>query len=110
MKSSSKGMMQKLMTRRAENMTPGWSAYGGQTRSAYETGPPPDVAVPKPGLEAVRPNNPTTTALLTNNDLAMRRFFIGSAVGVSAASLHSPSGPKQAARSFIPLAKQDSTP
>lgn len=36
----------------AENMTPGWSAVGGQTRSAYETGPPPDVVERKPGLNA----------------------------------------------------------
>lgn len=34
-------------------MTPGWSAVGGQTRSAYEKGPPPDVSEPKSGLAAV---------------------------------------------------------
>lgn len=33
-------------------MTPGWSAVGGQTRSAYEKGPPPDVSEPKSGLAA----------------------------------------------------------
>ena len=50
--------IEKLMTSRAENMTPGWSAVGGQTRSAYETGPPPDVPEAKPGLSAVGPYLP----------------------------------------------------
>ncbi len=34
-------------------MIPGWSAVGGQTRSAYEIGPPPDVSEPKSGFAAV---------------------------------------------------------
>ncbi|KAN0105996.1 amidase signature enzyme [Hyaloscypha variabilis] len=37
---------------KAENMSPGWSAVGGQTRSAYESGPPPELPEPKTGLSA----------------------------------------------------------
>jgi len=44
---------QELIVKRAKNMSPGWSAVGGQTRSAYETGPPPGVPEPKTGLDAV---------------------------------------------------------
>ena len=38
-------------------MSPGWSAVGGQTRSAYESGPPPEFPEPKTGLSAVGPHH-----------------------------------------------------
>ena len=37
---------------RAENMTPGWSAYGGQTYSTYDTDPREGRKV-QPSLESV---------------------------------------------------------
>jgi hypothetical protein len=73
---ASKAATKRLTATRAENMTPGFSAYGGQTRSVYETGPPPDVVVPKPGLDAVGHNTPSTTSLIADCNQAMRWIIV----------------------------------
>jgi amidase len=65
-------------------MTPGWSAVGGQTRSAYETDPPPDKVEVKPGLSAVSPNSSPLTMLKADRAKPCGGSSSGSAVGVSA--------------------------